>query len=152
MYSSPPTTYAEWCNLFDEMANAPRNDIYVSLIRMGSLPWIDGVAQRFVSSLTEMMKQRSKKAQDTFASQIRNAKGNAVNVSAALGVLKKELQFLHAIAKSLPIPSEYVLQVMDMVREQAEATQSTLENSAKADRTGNLLRLIRNTNITKLEG
>lgn len=145
-----PVNYAEWCALFDEMAKAQRDEEYLDLIRKGQISWTSGVAERFIRIASELIRKRVNAAQDVYQRQMKNARGANSNISSALSGLKKEYVYDYRIASALPIPAEYRTQMVKMVQDQADMTQRSLEDSAKADRTGHLTQLVRSAGVNKL--
>ena len=146
-----PTNYLEWCNLFDEIIRNPRDEEYFDLISHGTISWTSGVAERFVQSASNMIRSRVNAAQDTYQKQMRNARGMNTNIINALGGLAKEYRYVYKLANALPIPADFRDQLVDSVRKQADQTQHSLEDSAKADRTGRLLSTVRSTRVNKLD-
>lgn len=145
-----PVNYAEWCALFDEIAASPRDEAYLDAIARGQISFTSGVAERFVRAATDLIRKRVNAAQDVYQRQLKNARGMNSNVTTALSTLKKEYVYVHKIAKALPIPPEYRSQIVKMVQDQADMTQRSLEDSAKADRTGHLMQLVRGAGMNKL--
>lgn len=145
-----PTSYGEWRNLFDAMARDARNDDYIAKIRNGSISWTSGVAERFVQSVADMMRQRINKAQDVYQSQMRNGRGTEMDVSRAIQALTKEYRYLYQAANALPIPADYRQQMAKLVQDQADTTHKSLMDSAKADRTGRLASIVRSAGVNKL--
>jgi len=145
-----PVNYAEWCDLFDEIASSARDEDYVDTISKGAISWSSGVAERFIKSASDMIRTRVNNAQDVYQRQMKNARGVTSNISNAFIALNKEYRYVYKLASALPIPDEYRQQVMQMVQDQADTTQRSLEDSAKADRTGHLTTLVRNAHINRL--
>lgn len=145
-----PVNYGEWCVLFDEMAKGPRNEDYLDVVSKGQISWTSGVAERFIRAASDMIRTRVNAAQDVYQRQLKNARGVSGNISTALLTLKKEYAYDKKIAQALPIPPEYRTQMVKMVQDQADMTQKSLEDSAKADRTGHLTQLIRSAAVNKL--
>ncbi len=145
-----PTSYAEWCTLFDTITSDVRDDEYIQVIASGTIPWTSGVAERFVQSAANMIRKRVNNAQDKYQKQIQGARGNMNQVQMALQTLKKEYVYVFRMAKSLPIPPEHRSTIAKMVQDQADQTQRSLEQSAASDRTGHLLVMIKNTGMNKL--
>ena len=145
-----PVNYAEWCDLFDEVAKGPRDEDYVDVISKGAISWSSGVAERFVRAASDMIRNRVNNAQDVYQRQMKNARGVNSNISNAFIALNKEYRYVYKLASVLPIPDEYRTQLMQMVQDQADTTQRSLEDSAKADRTGHLTQLVRNAHVNRL--
>lgn len=147
-----PVNYADWCKLFDEIADSPKDEAYFTVISKGVISWSSGVAERFVKSATDMIRKRVNAAQDKYQRQMKNSRGEMNAVSGALIMLRKEYQYVYGLASSLPIPPEYRNQIVQMVQNQADQTQRSLEDSAKADRSGHLTAAVRNAHVNRLSG
>ncbi len=145
-----PTNYLEWCKLFDEITTSSRNEEFMDAVRHGTISWTSGVAERFVRSASEMIRKRVNSAHDSYQRQMKNARGVSNNLVNALNSLHKEYQYVYKLANVLPIPEEYRATLVKSVVDQANQTQTSLEDSAKADRTGRLLILVRNAKVNKL--
>lgn len=145
-----PTSYAEWCTLMDAITKDTRDDNYIDVVRNGTISWTSGVAERFITIVTTMIRNRVNAAQDKYQQQIKNAQGSMSAVTSALQTLKKEYVYDYSIASVLPIPEQYRSQVMKMCQDQADQTQRSLEDSAKSDRTGHLSVMIKNIHVNKL--
>ena len=146
-----PENYLEWSSFFDEASNAPMNEEFIDLAAAGSISWSSGVAERFIRSASEMIRKRVNRAQDAYQRQMKNAGGSTGTLTMALKSLSKEYRFVYQLAKALPIPDNYRDQLADSIRSQAEQTQQSLMDSAKADRTGHLMSIVRNTRLDRLD-
>lgn len=146
-----PVNYLEWCELFDEITQNPRDDSYIETVSKGVISWTSGVAERFVQIASAMIRKRVNAAHDTYQRQMKNARGVSSNITNALASLSKEYRYVYRLAKALPIPEEYRQQIVKSVVDQANQTQSSLEESAKADRTGHLSLIVKNAHVNKLD-
>lgn len=146
----PPSSYSEWHTLMDEISSAPRNNDYIQMVRMGTVSWTSGVAERFIQTVSNTIRNRINTAQDVYQRQIKNSKGGDMAVANALSVLTKEYRYLYQLSAALPIPSEYVEQMKKIIQDQANQTYDSLMDSAKADRTGKLASIVRSAGVNKL--
>lgn len=147
---APPSSYSEWHTLMDEISSAPRNNDYIQMVRMGTVSWTSGVAERFIQTVSNTIRNRINTAQDVYQRQIKNSKGGDMAVANALSVLTKEYRYLYQLSAALPIPSEYVEQMKKIIQDQANQTHDSLMDSAKADRTGKLASIVRSAGVNKL--
>ena len=146
----PPSSYSEWHTLMDEISSAPRNNDYIQMVRMGTVSWTSGVAERFIQTVSNTIRNRINTAQDVYQRQIKNSKGGDMAVANALSVLTKEYRYLYQLSVALPIPSEYVEQMKKIIQDQANQTYDSLMDSARADRTGKLASIVRSAGVNKL--
>ena len=147
-----PRNYNDWCTLIDEIETSFRNEEYIQIIRSGSISWTSGVAERFIQLVSNMIRKRVNAAQDAYQRQMRNGGGAEMAVSQALNALTKEYKYLYKISQALPIPSEHVKRMTEMIQLQADQTHNALMDSAKADRTGRLASIVRGAGVNKLSG
>lgn len=120
------------------------------MVRMGTVSWTSGVAERFIQTVSNTIRNRINTAQDIYQRQIKNSKGGDMAVANALSVLTKEYRYLYQLSAALPIPSEYVEQMKKIIQDQANQTYDSLMDSAKADRTGKLASIVRSAGVNKL--
>ena len=86
-------------------------------------------------------------ASDRFQKEMSRAHGQERVLVGALLALRREMSFL-SNAICLPvIPEKDRNQYKQLVIDQANTMQSSLEDSAKADRTGKLASIIRNNRV-----
>lgn len=145
-----PSSYSEWHSLMDEISSAPRNNDYIQMVRLGTVSWTSGVAERFIQTVSNTVRNRINTAQDVYQRQMKNSKGGDMAVANALSVLTKEYRYLYQLSAALPIPSEYVEQMKKIIQDQADQTHDSLMDSAKADRTGKLASIVRSAGVNKL--
>ena len=70
-----PSTYSDWCTLFDEIERNARNEDYIEMIRCGKISWTSGVAERFIQNVSKLIRSRMNKAQDVYQRQMKNSMG-----------------------------------------------------------------------------
>jgi uncharacterized protein YicC (UPF0701 family) len=143
----PPRIYSEWVEALDMLRTKTDDDAVLQALQQGTIEWQSGVAERFAKKLTDAINARMNAATDRFQKDLNNARGHEGNIVQALLALRKEMSFLsHAI--SLPaIPEKDRTQYQQLVLKQADSVQSSLEDSAKKDRTGKLASVVRNHKV-----
>jgi len=142
-----PNPYAQWCACFDTLSKGPPNKEAIDAFRHGNVAWINGVADRFIQSLDSFIKTRLDNAHNQFTRQQCNSRGIEQAIIAAILQLRKEYQYVYELVQVIPIPEKYLKSVIDYLRQQGRQTQENLERTAKSDRTGNLLRIVRNNRL-----
>lgn len=144
---SVPTTYSEWVPLLDLLKEKTNDEDVLAAMRKGTLQWQSGVAERFTKRLTDCINHRMNAASDKFQKDLTHAHGQERAVIQALLSLRKELAFL-AQAIDLPvIPEKDRQSYVQLVVSQANSMQSSLEDSAKRDRSGKLSSIVRNHKV-----
>lgn len=142
-----PKTYAEWVNVLTMLKNKTDDEAVLPAMQRGTIEWQSGVAERFTSKLVEAVNSRINAASDKFQLDISRSGGNEGAIIQAILRLRKEMAFL-VKAMDLPaIPEKDRATYKNLVIEQADKMQKSLEDSAKADRTGRLASVIRNNKV-----
>ena len=144
---SVPNTYSEWVAVLDQLKLKQDDDSVLRVMMQGKIEWHSGVAERFAKKLTDVVNHRMNAASDKFQKDMSRAYGQEGAIVQALLALRKEMSFL-AKAISVPaIPEKDRQHYHRLVLEQADAMQTSLEDSAKSDRSGKLASIVRNHRI-----
>lgn len=143
----PPHTYSEWAELLDMLKNKLNDEAVLLAMQRGTIEWQSGVAERFAQRLIDTINFRMNNASDKFQREIKFAKGQERAIVQALIALRNEMRFLRDAVGLNAIPEKYRLQYQQMIVEQANRMQSSLEDSAKHDRSGKLSSIIRNNKV-----
>ena len=144
---APPHTYADWVTVLNILQERTDDEAVLAAMKQGTLEWQTGVADRFSQKLIGVINARINGANDRFQREQSRSHGQERVIVQALINLRRELCFL-AQAIDLPvIPEPYRSQYRQLVIDQANRMQSALEDSAKGDRTGRQLRIVRSTRV-----
>lgn len=147
MTITPPRTYAEWVPLLDMLKSREDDESVLQAMRQGSIEWQSGVAERFAKKLIDTVNFRMNAASDKFQRDMGRTQGQERAIVQALLSLRKEMRFL-AQAIDLPVlPEKDRQHYLRLVVDQAGQMQSSLEESARKDRTGKLASLVRNNRV-----
>ena len=147
---TPPSTYAEWVEIL-EMLKVKENDgAVLSAMQEGTIEWQSGVAERFSQRLVDTINHRMNTASDKFQREMGRANGEERAITQSILALRKEMAFLFEAINIPAIPEDIRNQYCQLVKEQADNMQKSLEDSAKKDRTGKLSRIVRNTKVNAL--
>lgn len=150
MTITPPRTYAEWVPLLDMLKAKEDDESVLQAMRQGSIEWQSGVAERFAKKLIDAVNFRMNAASDKFQRDMGRTQGQERAIVQALLSLRKEMRFL-AQAIDLPVlPEKDRQHYLQLVVGQANQMQSSLEDSARKDRTGKLASLVRNNRVNAL--
>lgn len=145
-----PHTYAEWVALLDEFKTGTNDTEVLAAMKAGTLEWQTGVADRFAKKLTDAINTRMNRASDRFQRDMGRLNAGEGGIVRALLALRRELSFLKS-AMNLPvIPEKDRMQYCQLVQDQADNMQRSLEDSAKRDRTGKLGSIVRNNRVNTL--
>jgi hypothetical protein len=144
---SVPHTYAEWIEIFDELKSKSNDTDVFNAMHQGTIEWQTGVAERFSKKLTDVINYRMNNASDKFSKDLNYAKGQENLIIQALLTLRKEMSFLSKAIRLPAIPEKDRNQYYQLVRDQADKMQQSLEDTAKKDRTGKMSSIVRNHKI-----
>jgi len=143
----PPATYAEWAEVLDKLRKKEDDPSVIEAMHKGTLVWQSGVAERFSQKLIDTINARMNSAVDKFQKDMQRSNGHEEAIIQALLSLRKEFGFLYQAINLPVIPEKDMSRYCSLVREQADKAQSSLEDSAKKDRTGKLASIVRNHKV-----
>lgn len=145
-----PKTYAQWADVIAVFKEAEDDEATLKAMKEGTLEWQSGVADRFAKKLIEAVNFRMNKATDRFQKEMTRAAGQERALVGALVLLRKEMKLLSEAVNLPVIPEKDREHYQKLVFDQADKIQSSLEDSAKRDRTGKLASIIRNHKVNAL--
>ena len=121
-----PKIYADWVKVFDILKSGEDDEAILSLMKEGTIVWQSGVAENF------------QKAHQTDENEIIQS----------LMQLRRELQFILKVVDINTIPVKEKTELRNMIINQSNSIQESLEKSAESDRTGKLSSIIKNNKVT----
>lgn len=142
-----PRTYAQWVDILELLQDKTDDAAVLEAMQQGTIEWQSGVAERFTSKLVDVINKRMNAASDKFQREISRARGQEREIVGALLALRKEMKFLSQAINLPAIPEKDRHQYRNLVLEQADNMQRSLEDSAKNDRTGKLASIIKNNRV-----
>ena len=142
-----PHTYSEWSNVLAAFKEKVNDTDVLAAMKAGTIEWQAGVAERFSKKLLDSVNARINKASDKFQRDMNRAGENEGAIVQAILALRREMMFL-ADAINLPaLPDVERQHYLNIVLEQTDIMQKSLEDSAKMDRTGKMSSIVRNHKI-----
>ena len=145
-----PTTYAEWSVCLDLFESGLDDAGALAVMQAGTLTWTSGVAERFSERMANVFNKRLSTCADRMARELRTG-ADEVTLVRALTDTRRTLCLLHTVA-TLPIfPPTLQEHLTGFVKNYAERSQQSLEDSAKHDRSGHTASIIRNNSILRYE-
>ena len=144
---APPHTYSEWVAVLDMLKAKSDDAAVLEAMLQGTIEWQSGVAERFAKKLVDVINFRMNSASDKFQKEMGRAYGQERTIVQALLALRKEMCFLSKAINLPAIPEKDRNQYHQLVISQANSMQSSLEDSAKKDRTGKLASIVRNNRV-----
>ena len=146
----PPTTYAEWISLFDKLKNREDDQSVLEAMLSGSIQWQTGVAERFSKKLIDAINYRMNTSIDRFQKEIGRSCGQERELVNSLLVLRKEFCYLSTVINLPALPEKDRTIYLQLVIDQANKIQKSLEDTSKADRTGRLSSIIKNNRVNAI--
>ncbi len=144
---SVPSTYSEWIKVITLLKEKKDDENVLKVMQQGTIEWQTGVAERFAKKLIEAVNYRMNLASDRFQKNLMNARGQESAIVNALLGLRKEMMFLSQVVNIPVLPEKERQHYVQLVISQANSMQSSLEDSAKTDRTGKLASIVRNHKV-----
>lgn len=145
-----PNTYNEWNELLKELANRNQDQKVLESMKQGKLQIQAGVYPRFIKKLIEVVNARMDNASDRFNKELSYAKGQETLIVKALLGLRKEMNFLIEVVSIPAIPEKDREMYINLIKNQANKMQTSLEESAKNNESsGRMLFIVRNNRINK---
>ncbi len=144
---APPHTYAEWAVVLNMLKNKTDDQDVLFAMQNGTIEWQSGVAERFSKRLIDVINARMNGAADQFQKEMSRSQGQERSIVSALLALRKELYFLSQAINLPALPDKDRQNYYQLVISQANSIQSSLEDSAKKDRSGKLSSIVRNNRV-----
>lgn len=144
---TPPKVYAEWVAVLDMLKAKTDDEAVLTAMQQGTIEWQSGVAERFATRLIDVINFRMDSASDKFQKEMGRAYGQERAIVQALLALRKEMCFLSKAINLPAIPQKDRQHYYQLVIDQANSMQTSLEDSAKKDRSGKLASIVRNHKI-----
>lgn len=140
-----PKIYADWIKVFNVLKSGEDDEAILPLIQEGEIVWQSGVAERFLRKLVDTINFRLNKATDAFQ---RSHQTDENEIVQSLMQLRRELQFMLKVVDINAIPVKEKTELHNMIINQSNSIQESLEKSAESDRTGKLSSIIKNNKVT----
>lgn len=144
-----PETFAEWCELFDEFKERINDEQNLKYAYSGSFdPSVD-TAEMWAEAFLAAVNERLKLAQKRFERDYSHARSD-IEIQSSLSSLKRELKLIY---KFMCMPCIEKIESLDgccdIVTNAAKNIETSLLDSAKADRSGKLAVFVRNARISR---
>ena len=140
-----PKIYADWIKVFDILKSGEDDEAILPLMQEGEIVWQSGVAERFLRKLVDTINFRLNKATDAFQ---RSHQTDENEIVQSLMQLRRELQFMLKVVDINAIPVKEKTELHNMIINQSNSIQESLEKSSESDRSGKLSSIIKNNKVT----
>ena len=139
-----PKIYADWIKVFNVLKSGEDDETILPLIQEGEIVWQSGVAERFLRKLVDTINFRLNKATDAFQ---RSHQTDENEIVQSLMQLRRELQFMLKVVDINTIPVKEKTELRNMIINQSNSIQESLEKSSESDRSGKLSSIIKNNKV-----
>ena len=139
-----PKIYADWIKVFNVLKSGEDDETILPLIQEGEIVWQSGVAERFLRKLVDTVNFRLNKAIDSFQKSRQSDENEIVQ---SLMQLRRELQFMLKVVDINTIPVKEKTELRNMIINQSNSIQESLEKSSESDRSGKLSSIIKNNKV-----
>ena len=140
-----PKIYADWIKVFNTLKSGENDETILPLMQEGEIVWQSGVAERFLRKLVDTINFRLNKATDAFQ---RSHQTDENEIVQSLMQLRRELQFMLKVVDINAIPVKEKTELHNMIINQSNSIQESLEKSSESDRSGKLSSIIKNNKVT----
>ena len=140
-----PKIYADWIKVFNVLKSGEDDEAILPLMQEGEIVWQCGVAERFLRKLVDTINFRLNKATDAFQ---RSHQTDENEIVQSLMQLRRELQFMLRVVDINAVPVKEKMELRNMIINQSNSIQESLEKSSESDRSGKLSSIIKNNKVT----
>ena len=140
-----PKIYVDWIKVFDILKSGEDDEVILPLMQEGEIVWQSGVAERFLRKLVDTVNFRLNKAIDSFQKSRQSDENEIVQ---SLMQLRRELQFMLKVVDINTVPVKEKMELRNMIINQSNSIQESLEKSSESDRSGKLSSIIKNNKVT----
>ena len=140
-----PKIYADWIKAFNILKSGEDDEAILALMQEGEIVWQSGVAERFLKKIVDTVNFRLDKAIDNFQKSHRSDENEIIQ---SLMQLRRELQFMLKVVDINAIPVKEKTELRNMIINQSNSIQESLEKSSESDRSGKLSSIIKNNKVT----
>lgn len=145
-----PKSYAEWIDIL-KLIKEKKDDIEVlEVMQKGEIVWQSGIAERFMKKYIDVINCRMNCATDKFQLDMKRAGNSENSIVQSLFSLRKEMKFLIKLSEITILPEKQRETIRDMINEEVLRMQKALEDSAKSDRTGKMLSIVKKNRLDSI--
>ena len=121
------------------------DEAILPLMQEGEIVWQSGVAERFLRKLVDTVNFRLDKAIGNFQKSHQSDENEIIQ---SLMQLRRELQFMLKVVDINAVPVKEKTELRNMIINQSNSIQESLEKSSESDRSGKLSSIIKNNKVT----
>lgn len=141
-----PCSYADWSACLEVLENGANDEEAIRAMTQGELAWSSGVANLFSERISEVFSTRLQRCANRMARDL-NLGADEITLVRALLDTRRNLALLYRVAIIPAFPQMLREHLSGELKRYAERAHSSLEDSAKHDRSGKLTSLIRHNSL-----
>lgn len=145
-----PRSYIEWSNCLDVLERGLDDKAALDAMERGMMEWTSGLAELFSERVSATLNAKLNRCADQLSRQLK-AGADEVTLVRALVNTRCILVDLKRLGHLTPFPEILRSHLLGELKKYATRTQASLEDSAKADRSGRLASLLKNNSILNYE-
>ena len=146
--ANSPSSYAQWSECLDELRGGNNDEACLARLNSGALSWSGGVAPKFVERINDEINRRLDICSKRLTRDLQLG-AQETTIVRAIVQARHQLDFVHRLCHLSALPETTRQQLAGEVAKFAQRAQSSLQDSAKADRSGRLEGLFRNNPLTR---
>jgi hypothetical protein len=143
----PPTSYSDGVTCFEILSKADRDEELLAIAAKGTVPWTQGIAERFAKRLMNAISERLQKAISQFAKDLQRASGEEYAVVQAILSIRRQIRYLLQFVKLPVFPEEISKTFTEEIEKNAQNIQDQILQEVKKDPDGRLIRVVQHTPI-----
>lgn len=142
------SSYAQWSNCLEALSKGDDDEACLKRLSAGSLSWTGGVAPMFVERVSQEVQRRLGICSTRLTRDLQSG-GQETVIVRAIVQARQQLDFVHRLCHLPALPETTRQQLAAEVARFAQRAQSSLQDSAKVDRSGRLEVLFKNNPLTR---
>lgn len=142
-----PRTYKEWSDLLYQLKQGEDEEETLLKLESGTLEWTAGVAEKITRLVFEVLEERLHQTVQSFQKELNRSDGSEAAIVVAIMNARRRFGFLERLCRLQVFPEEVRTSFIHIHAQYVQDTQKSLEDSAKADRSGRLRILIKNNSL-----
>ena len=151
MNREPPSTYLEWVRYLELLQDEENIEEIISTMECGKLEWTSGVAERFTQRLCSVIELKLNETSVKLQHDLQNSESSEIHLGHALILARRKNEIVERIASLEVLPDEVKKLIHNMVITSISHMQESLMRSAKTDKSGRLLKIIKEIGVIPKE-
>ena len=142
--------YHEWADMIQKLSDEPFNENHISAIKESNFEMTPLLADKFLKQYSVMLNTLFAHGAEAFHGEYGKTNGREEAILMALMTQKKRMKTLAELCALSFFEEELQENLKQIITQAANQMQSSLEDSAKTDRSGRLTYLVKNNAVNRL--